>query len=279
MPKTYWQTRGPGQSIVAVMKLGFLGFGEAGQAFARSLGGDLSAYDLNGDALAPAAKALDVRLGPPDVLTDRDIIISAVTAAVSLQAVEAIARVFRPGQVVIDINSVSPGRKQATANLVRGLGASYVDMAVMGPVLPDGHRTKVLVAGDHAALGTWLDTSGFRYEAVGEAGAATGIKMVRSLFVKGLEAITVAALTAGDRAGCGDQVRASLAASFPGLGWPGFEPYEFERVRKHGLRRAAEMRECAAAMADLGLTEAADLARAIAAVQGAFARPTKGARE
>ena len=100
--------------------------------------------------------------------------------------------------------------------------------------------------------------------------------MVRSLFVKGLEAVTVAALAAGDRAGCGDKVRASLAASFPGLGWPDFEAYEFERVHKHGLRRAAEMRECASAMSDLGLEAAADLARAIAAVQADFAENAGG---
>jgi 3-hydroxyisobutyrate dehydrogenase-like beta-hydroxyacid dehydrogenase len=255
------------------MKIGFLGFGEAGQAFARSLGGDCSAYDLKGDALAQAASALHVRLGPPEVLADRDIIISAVTAAVSLQALESIVNVLRPGQVVIDINSVSPGRKQATADVVRRSGASYVDMAVMGPVLADGHRTKTLVAGDYAALGNWLHATGFRFETVGEVGVAAGIKMVRSLFVKGLEAITVSALTAAEHARCAPQLRASLAGSFPGLGWPDFETYEFERVQKHGLRRAAEMRECAAAMGELGLPDAEQLALAIAAVQNRFAEP------
>jgi 3-hydroxyisobutyrate dehydrogenase-like beta-hydroxyacid dehydrogenase len=254
------------------MKIAFLGFGEAGQAFAASLGGAHAAHDPRAHELAGAAAALDVPLTGPEALAEVDVIVSAVTAAVSFDAVSAIKAYIRPGQRVIDINSVSPERKQRTAALVQGAGATYLDMAVMGPVLPQGHRTPVLVAGDLAGIEPWLKAAGFNYEVAGpEAGQATAIKMVRSLFVKGLEAITLASLSAANRMGCGDAVRASLAASYPGLGWPEFAYYQSERVSKHGARRAAEMRECAGTMRDLGLNEAEALALAIANVQAAFA--------
>jgi len=256
------------------MIIGFLGFGEAGQAFAKTLGGELVAYDVKGDALAGPADALNTRLGGPAILSQASIVFSAVTAAVSLDAIQAVERHLHPGQTVIDINSVSPARKHTTANVVGAMGADYVDMAIMGPVHPLGHKTPVLVAGANESLRQWLTEKDFSYEVAGEEiGQATAIKLVRSLFVKGLEAITVATLRAADNANCRTQLETSLATSFPGLGWPGFADYETERVEKHGRRRAAEMNECAVAMQDLGLPEARDLALAVARVHEAFAKP------
>ena len=89
--------------------------------------------------------------------------------------------------------------------------------------------------------------------------------MVRSLFVKGLEAITVEALLAAEASGCFDAILQSLSASFPGLGWPAFAEYQFDRTLRHGRRRAAEMRESAATLDALGLS--GRLAAEIAGVQ------------
>ena len=250
------------------MKIAFLGFGEAGQAFARTLGGERLAYDIRGDELAPAATALGVSLGGPEGLSAADVVISAVTAAVSQSAAEAIATHLNPSQLFIDINSVSPGRKQATAAALAPTGVRYLDMAVMGPVASKGHQTEVLIAGADAAARDFLTTHQFAFTDVGdEVGRATGIKLVRSLFVKGLEAITVSSLAAAEAAGCRDYVTQSLARSYPGLGWPGFAEYQTERVTTHGRRRAEEMRECGVAMTELGLAPAARLAVAIADVQ------------
>src|SRR5690606_6329272 len=103
------------------------------------------------------------------------------------------------------------------------------------------------------------------YEVVGpDVGAAAAIKLARSVFVKGLEAITVEALMAADAAGCLDRVARSLAASFPGLGWPDFAAYQLERSLTHGTRRSEEMQESGRMLDELGLE--GDLARAIAAV-------------
>ncbi len=109
---------------------------------------------------------------------------------------------------------------------------------------------------------------GFEFEVVGpRIGSATQIKMIRSLFVKGLEAITVQALLAAQAAGCLDRVYDSLSKSYAGLGWPQFALYEIERVSRHGVRRAAEMRELAATMGELGFDAGFALAEAIADIQ------------
>jgi 3-hydroxyisobutyrate dehydrogenase-like beta-hydroxyacid dehydrogenase len=256
------------------VNIAFIGFGEAGRAFCDTLrvrerAPRFSAYDLRDDAAMRAAMAeRGVRHGgtPAEAMAGADWIISAVTADQSLEAAEAAAPALVQGQVFFDINSVSPGRKHATAAVIEGAGAAYVDMAVMAPVHPRGHATPVLVAGATIErLAPDLAALGFAADPVGpEAGSATAIKMVRSLFVKGLEAITVEALLAASASGCFDRVLASLSSSFPGLGWPENAAYNFERTLRHGTRRAAEMRESARTLDDLGLT--GSLADAIADV-------------
>lgn len=261
-------------------RIGFLGFGEAARAFCDSLRAadanlGFAAHDIK--LAGPEAEAMRRAMAERGVacheaaagLGAADLIFSAVTADQSLLAVEPLLPALGPGQVLIDINSVSPARKRDTAARVAATGAGYVDMAVMAPVHPRGHRTPVLVAGAAlSALEGFLAEQGFDAAEVGaEPGTATAIKMVRSVFVKGLEAITVEALLAARRSGCDDRILASLAGSFPGLGWPEHARYAFERTLRHGVRRAAEMRESAATLAELGLTSA--LAAAIADVQAA----------
>jgi 3-hydroxyisobutyrate dehydrogenase-like beta-hydroxyacid dehydrogenase len=194
-------------------------------------------------------------------------VFSAVTADQSLLAVEPLLPHLRQGQVVIDINSVSPGRKRETALAVEAAGGDYLDMAVMAPVHPRKHQTPVLLAGAPAErLLSELLGFGFSAEIAGPAaGAATAIKMVRSLFVKGLEAITVEALLAAKASGCYEEILSSLSGSFPGLNWPQFAEYQMERTTRHGRRRAAEMRESAATLDALGLR--GGLAMEIAEVQ------------
>lgn len=273
-----------------MLGIAFIGFGEAARAFTQSLRGTLSfraaAYDIKihdpatAAGLRVAADALDVRLCDSAAAAVRDaaLIVSAVTAGQSLVALQPLAGALRPGQTVIDINSVSPDRKAASARLIRAQGAGYLDMAVMAPVHPAGHRTPVLVAGDLDLVRSWLTRLDFRFDTAGpNPGDATAVKMVRSLFVKGLEAITVQTLAAAAASGCHDRIAASLAQSYPGLGWPDFAAYEFDRVTTHGTRRAEELREVATTMADLGLAEAAALAQAIADTQHRLAGAPTGA--
>lgn len=257
------------------MRIAFIGFGEAGQAFRASLSAqdpDLRfiAFDVKETAdmrAAMASHGVTAAESAAGAATGADWVISAVTADQSLEAGLAAAPGLRPGQVFIDINSVSPDRKRETATAVEKAGAAYLDMAVMAPVHPLGHATPVLIAGAEAArLAPTLSALGFDLEVAGDAaGDATAIKMVRSLFVKGLEAITVEALLAASASGCFDKVLASLSKSYPGLGWPDTARYNFERTLRHGTRRAAEMRESAATLESLGLRGA--LADEIAEVQ------------
>lgn len=264
------------------MRIAFLGFGEAARAFHDSLAPlldapEFRAYDLllDGPSPDPIRQAMQDRGVEPSAspadLAEAEWIFSAVTADQSLAAAQSLAPHLGQGALFIDINSVSPDRKRQTATLINASNADYLDMAVMAPVHPKGHATPVLLAGPSAAslLDRFL-TLGFDAAVAGDApGEATAIKMVRSVFVKGLEAITVEALLAAEASGCFDKILASLSASFPGLGWEKFPEYQFERTMRHGRRRAAEMRESGATLDALGLN--GNLCREIAATQDAMA--------
>jgi 3-hydroxyisobutyrate dehydrogenase-like beta-hydroxyacid dehydrogenase len=261
------------------MRIGFIGFGEAARAFVDTLGEAgakrFSAYDILFDtegmdgATANLARQRGVHAlaRPADIASESDWVFCAVTAASSLDAATAIAPHLVADQIFVDINSVSPGRKRACEGPVTASGATYVDMAVMAPVHPRGHRTPSLLAGAAAqGLAPRFAELGFDVEVVGDAvGEATAIKMVRSLFVKGLEALTVEMLLAARASGCFERVVSSLAATYPGLGWERFAGYEVERVARHGVRRGAEMEESAVTLRELGLS--GDIAAAVAATQ------------
>jgi len=99
----------------------------------------------------------------------------------------------------------------------------------------------------------------------GPVGRASTIKMLRSVMVKGIEALTAECFLAARKAGVADEVAASLDASWPGADWAAKADYNLGRMRVHGLRRAAEMEEAAATLEGLGV--AGEMARATARVQ------------
>jgi 3-hydroxyisobutyrate dehydrogenase-like beta-hydroxyacid dehydrogenase len=86
-----------------------------------------------------------------------------------------------------------------------------------------------------------------------EIGAAAAIKMVRSVMIKGIEALTLECFLAAARAGVVDEVANSMKNNYPGLDWGKIVPYNLERMASHGERRAAEMEEVADTLRELGV--------------------------
>jgi 3-hydroxyisobutyrate dehydrogenase-like beta-hydroxyacid dehydrogenase len=243
----------------------FIGFGEAGQAFASGLREagvkHMSAWDIlfpepAGEKLRAAAYNAGVRLGTSaqDAIAGADIVLAAVTASSSYEVATTAKPYLTADQFWLDINSVSPGRKVQTAEAVNG-AVRYVDVAVMAPVHPAKHRTPVLLAGPHAgALAPVLQALDMSVGIAGEkVGNAAAIKMVRSVMIKGLEALTTECFLAATRAGVEPQIFASLGKSFPGLDWPEMVEYNLERMANHGIRRAHEMEEVAETLQELGI--------------------------
>jgi 3-hydroxyisobutyrate dehydrogenase-like beta-hydroxyacid dehydrogenase len=244
-------------------RVSFIGFGEAGQAIASGLRDEgierIAAWDIlfpvaEGARLKAAGEQMGVRLADSaaDAVRETDMIISAVTAASSLEAARSVEPHLTAKPYYLDINSVSPGRKQATAKLL-GDRARYVDVAVVAPIHPLRHKTPLLISGPHAeAISPLLSELEMTLRAVGgDTGQAAAIKMIRSVMIKGIEALTLECFLAASRANVLDDVTASLKNNYPGLDWPKMS--EYNRMASHGERRAAEMEESAATLRELGL--------------------------
>jgi 3-hydroxyisobutyrate dehydrogenase-like beta-hydroxyacid dehydrogenase len=245
--------------------ISFIGFGEAGEAIASGLREagieQIAAWDIlfpapDGEKLKDAAAAIGVRCATSaaDAVRGADAIISAVTAASSIDAAQSVRPHLAQQPFFLDINSVSPGRKQETAKLL-GDTARYVDVAVLAPIHPARHQTPMLLAGPHAAaIAPVMSALDMRVSIAGsEIGAAAAIKMVRSVMIKGIEALTLECFLAAARAGVVDEVAASIKNNYPGLDWSKVVPYNLERMASHGERRAAEMEESADTLRELGV--------------------------
>ena len=142
--------------------------------------------------------------------------------------------------------------------MIEAKQAKYVDVAIMAPVFPKLHQTPVLVSGSHAeAALTLFDQLNMQAtHAEGDIGAASSIKMMRSIMIKGMEALVAECVLAGRKAGVEDIVLESLEKTFPGFGWQKRAGYMLERMMQHGTRRAAEMREVALTVEELGIEAA-----------------------
>ena len=246
-------------------RVSFIGLGEAGQAIASGLRESgierIAAWDIlfpvpEGARLLAAGAEIGVRCAnsAADAVRETDLVISAVTASSSLEAARSVEPHLTGNPYYLDINSVSPGRKQEAARLLDGK-ARYVDVAVVAPIHPKRHRTPLLISGPHAeAVSPLLRELEMQLTVIDDAtGSAAAIKMIRSVMIKGVEALTLECFLAASRANVLDAVTASLKNNYPGLDWPKMSEYNLERMASHGERRAAEMEESAATLRELGL--------------------------
>lgn len=243
------------------LRTAFLGFGEAANAFASDdrWSGDALGYDLKCDDPGTRdsklrdfrAAGVEPSISCEDAISGGDQILSLVTADQSLAAARAASGCLRTGTLFFDMNSVAPQRKREAAIFVEAAGGRYVDVAVMSPVYPAQLDVPLLVSGPHAEDGERaLRALGFTKvrQAGTEVGRASVIKMVRSVMVKGIEALTAECVLAANAAGVTDEVLESLGAE-----WAGRANYNLERMLVHGNRRAAEMEEVCATLASLGI--------------------------
>jgi 3-hydroxyisobutyrate dehydrogenase-like beta-hydroxyacid dehydrogenase len=247
-----------------MQRIALVGFGEAGGILGDELarlGCTVRAYDILVDSQTLQRKARNAGVmwceSLASAVQDASMVISAVTASAAHDVAVNVAKIIKPGQVFLDINSVSPETKRENARVIEATSAIYIEAAVMAPVPPQRLKVPMLLGGAHAkVVAAQLQLLGMNATFVAEqVGVASAIKMCRSILIKGLEALTVESLFAARRYGVEDAVLASLHASFPSLGWNAeFPDYLISRVAEHGRRRAAEMREVARTLEDVMLS-------------------------
>ena len=258
----------------AAISVALIGYGEVGQTLAADLAvagiRDISAWD----ALFPLPASTPSRaagssghvraaLSMADALSERTLVISAVTAANCVPAAREAAASLPPGAYFLDLNSVAPATKRAAAAAIEAAGGRYLEAAVMSPIGPKRIASPILIGGKHgASFEPVARTLGFTGIRVFDAhvGRASAAKMCRSVMIKGLEALLTEGLLAARHHGVEATVLESLHDLLPAADWQRIASYMIGRSQQHGRRRAEEMREAALAVGEAGVEPLMSLA-------------------
>jgi 3-hydroxyisobutyrate dehydrogenase-like beta-hydroxyacid dehydrogenase len=247
-------------------RVALVGLGEVGRTFAEDLRlagiRDLTVWDTAfADPASPASRnATELGLATsgsaPAAVAGADLVVSAVTAAQCVAAAESTVPGLTSGTWFFDLNSSSPGHKQAAAAAVDATGARYVEAALMSPIGPKRLLSPFLLGGAYAA-GFASAAAAFGIGDVtvvsDDIGRAAATKLCRSVVVKGLESLLTESLLAARVHGVEREVLDSLPNILPPADWEAVAGYFISRSLQHGLRRSEEMEEAAATVAEAGV--------------------------
>ncbi|PRY10832.1 DUF1932 domain-containing protein [Kineococcus rhizosphaerae] len=242
------------------MTVAVLGLGEAGSLYAQGFlaaGRPVVGFDPAGVPTPDGAtRAADVAAA----VADATLVLGLTGAAHGEDVFRTALPHLRPDAVYVEMNSAAPAFKR---RLAAQAGATpFADVAVVGSVPEGGARTALVVSGTGArATAEQFRALGAEVEVLdAEAGAAAQRKLLRSVFMKGLGALVVEALAAGEAAGDLDWVREQVAAQLAGgAAW-------MDRLAtgtvKHAVRRSHESQAAAQMLRDLGVSPTMTLANA-----------------
>lgn len=244
----------------------FIGYGEVASAFGAALaarGADVSAYDVLLEQPG-GIDQLNARSGGapvafcdlPEALRGAHFVFSTVTTSVAREAARRCAPHLGQGQTYVDLNATDPGVKLEIERIIAPTGATFVEGAVLGAIGVTGAKTEILLGGPHGRQAERELAGGLALNArfySEDIGKASMFKMLRSVFSKGLEALLIEFLAAGERAGIRDDLWrevTELLANHP------FEKTASNWVRSHATahaRRYHEMKQVAEVLRQLGI--------------------------
>ncbi|HUF79905.1 MAG TPA: DUF1932 domain-containing protein [Burkholderiales bacterium] len=247
-------------------RIAFLGFGEVAAAFSAALaarGAEIAAYDIlldqpgGPDRLKARAAGAKVEFcGLPQAVRGAGYVLSTVTTSVAPEAARRCVPHLGAGHTYVDMNATDPGVKLDIEGIIAPSGAAFVEAAVLGAIGVTGARTEILLGGSHGRraereLGGDLGLNVRFYS--DEIGKASMFKMLRSVFSKGMEALLIEFLVAGERAGIRDDLWREVTELFSSHP---FEKTASNWVRSHATahaRRHHEMVQVANVLRQLGL--------------------------
>ncbi len=249
-----------------MVKLGFIGFGEAAFNIAAGLKKEglngIMAYDKfwniapQSELIAKRAEQAGVTLAPgeKELVDGTEIVVSAVSANMAIPIAETVKPFLKGHHVYVDLNATSPMTKEKVDSIISPV-CSFVDCAVMGPVPTYGHKVPVSVSGNGAkAFTEKMAPYGMNITFLdAPAGSASASKMFRSIFMKGFVTLLLEMILAAHKYRIEDDVLASVQETL--TAGPLLEVINGLVARGviHSERREHEMEEVIATLDALGV--------------------------
>jgi 3-hydroxyisobutyrate dehydrogenase-like beta-hydroxyacid dehydrogenase len=195
------------------VKLGFIGLGNMGSRIARRLldhGYQLSVYDKDVtkvEALAQQGAMVAGDIG--QLAANVDVILSCLTNDEAVQAAyegrEGILHAARPGTVILEMSTISPGASRELHVLGTRRGMEILDVAISGSTPAGEQGTLTLLAGGNEepfrAAEPIFQAIAKQYFLLGGPGSGTAMKLVvNTLLGVGMQAIAEA-VALGEKTG------------------------------------------------------------------------------
>jgi len=186
------------------MKIGFIGFGEAAYSICKGFLQDnklkdIVAYDamMNDPRIGPVCRkraeetAVTLLDTPEAVASIVNVLFVLVPCTQCVNVAATISNAVKPGTIYADLTASSPKEKEVVWKLLEDKHIYFADASLLGAVPPDLHRVPILASGNGAnAFADTMNPYGMRIESIaGSAGQASAVKLVRSIYMKGVSAI------------------------------------------------------------------------------------------
>ncbi len=192
------------------MKIAIIGCGDVGRCYATALtsAGHLVTDICDSNVSTETeeyAKSLGAKLHPSldSWLSEADLVISAVFGGVALDVTKASIPYMKKHSIYADFTTGSPEDLRASARLAESAEVKFVDVAITGAIGLSGPRTPLLCAGTEVSelIDVLASIKAPIKEVGNKAGDAVSLKLLRSIFTKGLEALSVECLMAAEKKG------------------------------------------------------------------------------
>lgn len=245
---------------------GFVGFGEAAFNICKGFKEEgikgVKAFDVllvneKGEEVVKK-RLLETNVEPvnsiKELVNSCEIIFLAVPAKFAKDVAENVLNFITKDKILIDITTNRPNIKKEIGDTYQGKDMLYVDASVMGAVPLYKHKTPTLVCGNGAKkMVDILTPIGMDLTYVGEeAGRAVMMKLTRSIFIKGVEALTLEMLLTAKKLGIEKEIMEGLHKSFEIQGFTKMVGQLVISNLVHSKRRAVEAEECAELEKELG---------------------------
>ncbi|MFE7083606.1 NAD(P)-binding domain-containing protein [Priestia megaterium] len=204
------------------LRVGIIGFGEVGQIFAKSLlekTDDVFIYDIlaqnsqsfMADKISSIGAQVVERIEQLGEYCT--LIFSLVSSSASETVASGIAKKIGKGTIFVDLTTSTPQVKTRSEKLIEATGGIYVDASIMGTVATEQQQVPLLIAGEHSEkIQKLLTKLGFNCQAISlPTGGAASIKLLRSIFMKGLEALILETMITAKNYGVSDEVMESIS--------------------------------------------------------------------
>lgn len=202
------------------MRIGIIGAGEVGLTYARpwaAAGHEVVLCDLKPSTAATAfaeQSGQDIRASVAELAPDCDVVVSCVFGTVSLVVAEQALEHMAREALYVDMTTADPALIRTAAHSAAQRGIGYVDVAILGAIALTHAKTNLLGAG------TGIDRALTLFSAIdaplkpveeGAAGDAAALKILRSVFTKGLEALTIECFMAAEKQGVSEKLHDALS--------------------------------------------------------------------